>query len=139
VWRIVRVPSVEDEDRRQLHRDLVTAKRDRTRVSNRSKGWLAGYGIGLTLQGEVPTQLGPRPPALRARLDREGQKVGVRTEHIAALEAERRARLRPSERPAIKPVRQLPPRRGLGRNSAWLSVRECFAWRDLRTAKPVGA
>jgi len=30
VWSVVRMPSVEDEDRRQLRRELVTAKRDRT-------------------------------------------------------------------------------------------------------------
>src|SRR4029453_16306778 len=47
VWSIVRVPSVADEDRRQLHREPLTTKRDRTRVSNRTKGWLAGYGIRM--------------------------------------------------------------------------------------------
>src|SRR5713101_3293057 len=34
VWSVVRVPSVADDDRRQRHRELLTAKRDRTRVSN---------------------------------------------------------------------------------------------------------
>jgi transposase len=38
VWSVVRVPSVEEEDRRQLHRELTTAKQDRTRVINRIKG-----------------------------------------------------------------------------------------------------
>jgi transposase len=38
VWSVVRVPSVEEEDRRQLHRDMLTAKQDRTRVINRIKG-----------------------------------------------------------------------------------------------------
>jgi hypothetical protein len=35
VWSVVRVPSVDQEDRRQLHRELTTAKQDRTRVINR--------------------------------------------------------------------------------------------------------
>lgn len=38
VWSVVRVPSVEEEDRRQLHRELTTATQDRTRVINRIKG-----------------------------------------------------------------------------------------------------
>jgi transposase len=38
VWSVVRVPSVEEEDRRQLHRELTTAKQDRTRIVNRIKG-----------------------------------------------------------------------------------------------------
>src|ERR1041384_8329422 len=35
VWSVVRVPSVLEADRRQLHRALTAAKRDRTRVLNR--------------------------------------------------------------------------------------------------------
>jgi transposase len=74
VWSIVRVPSVIDEDRRQLHRELLTTKRDRTRVINRIKGLLAGCGIRMALQGEGETQLDavrqwdgpPLPAALRA-------------------------------------------------------------------------
>ena len=42
VWSVVRVPSGVDEDRRQLHRELLTTKRDRTRVRNRLTGRLAG-------------------------------------------------------------------------------------------------
>jgi transposase len=147
VWRVVRVPSVADEDRRQLHRDLVTTKRARTRVLNRRKGVLAGDGIRLTRQGDVPARGGqrqpwdgtPLPPALRARLARAWQQVGMLTEPIAALEAERRMRLRTSTAPAVEKVRRFNRLRGIGRKSAWLDVREFFAWRDLRTAKPVGA
>ena len=36
---------VDEEDRRQLHRELTTAKQDRTRVINRIKGLLAGHGV----------------------------------------------------------------------------------------------
>jgi transposase len=44
VFSIVRVPTVEEEDRRHLHRELLSAKRDRTRVTNRMKGLLANQG-----------------------------------------------------------------------------------------------
>src|SRR5437660_8143882 len=37
VWSVVRVPTVEEEDRRQLHRELRTLKQERTRVANRMK------------------------------------------------------------------------------------------------------
>ena len=42
VWSVGRGPSVVEEDRRQRHRALLTTKRDRTRVLNRSKGLRAG-------------------------------------------------------------------------------------------------
>src|SRR5919202_2335886 len=90
VWSVVRVPSVEEEDRRQLHREMLTAKQDRTRVINRIKGLLAGHGVQLVLQGNVEAQLdqvhqwdgSPLPAALRRRLKRAWQQVSFLTTHI---------------------------------------------------------
>src|SRR5262249_10680777 len=115
VWSVVRVPSVAEEDRRQLHRDLTTAKCDRTRVINRITGLLAGYGVQLVLQGAVEAQLeqarpwdgSPLPPALLIRLKRAWQQVGLLTAHIQTLEAERRALLRHHEDPVSAQVHQL--------------------------------
>jgi len=75
-WRVVRVPSVADDDRRQLPRALVPTKRERPRVINRLKGLLAGDGMRRACHGEVATQRdavrqwdgAPRPAALCARL-----------------------------------------------------------------------
>jgi transposase len=147
VWSVVRVPSVEEEDRRQLHRELTTAKQDRTRIMNRIKGLLAGHGVQLVLQGDVEAQLNqthqwdgaPLPSALRSRLKRAWQQVGFLTAHIQTLEGERRALLRHRTDPVIAQVRQLFTLRGIGINSAWLYIMEFFAWRDFQTAKQVGA
>jgi transposase len=114
VWRVVRVPSVAEGDRRQWHRELVTTKRDRTRVIKRIKGLLAGGGMRLGLHGDVETQLEdlhqwdgtPLPAAWRARLQREWQKGQHLTEQIGSLEAERRVALRTSEERVLEQVRQ---------------------------------
>jgi transposase len=147
VWSVVRVPSVDEEDRRQLHRALTTAKHDRTRVRNRMQGLLAGSGVQRSLQGEVDAQLeqvqqgdgAPLPSALRTRLKRAWQQVGLRTAPLQTLEAERRALWRHREDPAVAQVRQRFTRRGIGVQSAWLDVMACFAWRDVQTPKQVGA
>ena len=147
VWSVVRVPSIEEEDRRQLHREMTTAKQDRTRVINRIQGLLAGHGVQLALQGDVDAQLeqvhqwdgSPLPPALLSRLKRAWQQVGFLTTHIQTLEAQRRAVLRRREDAVIAQVRQLFTLRGIGVNSAWLYVMEFFAWRDFQTPKQVGA
>jgi transposase len=147
VWSVVRVPSVEEEDRRQLHRELTTAKCDRTRLSNRIKGLLAGHGVQLVLQGDGDAQLdqlhqwdgSPLPPALLSRLKRAWQQVCFLTAHIQTLEAQRRAVLRRREDAVVDQVRQLFTLRGIGVNSAWLYVMEFFAWRDFQTPKQVGA
>src|SRR6266545_474614 len=44
VWSVVHGPSVDDEDRRQLHRELFTLTGARTRQINRIKGLLALHG-----------------------------------------------------------------------------------------------
>ena len=147
VWSVVRVPSVDEEDRRQLHREMLTAKQDRTRVINRIKGLLAGHGVQLALQGDVDTQLdqvhqwdgSPLPAALLSRLKRAWRQVDFLTTPIQALEAQRRASLRRREDAVIAQVRQLFTLRGIGVNSAWLYVMEFFAWRDFQTPKQVGA
>lgn len=41
VWSVINVPAVAEEDRRQVHRELMFARRDRGRHTNRIKGLLA--------------------------------------------------------------------------------------------------
>jgi transposase len=113
VWSVVRVPSVAEEDRRQWHRELLTTKRDRTRVIKRIKRLLAGGGMRLGLYGDVETQLeevrqwdGTPLPAAWACLKREWQKVQHLTEQIGSLEAERRVALRTSAERVLEQVRQ---------------------------------
>src|SRR5580765_3458604 len=47
VWSVVRVPEPADEDRRQLHREIITIQDERTEHINRIKGFLASQGIAL--------------------------------------------------------------------------------------------
>jgi transposase len=146
-FSVVRVPSVEAEDRRHLHRELKSAKEDRTRVTNRMKGLLSNHGLTLDLRrAGVPERLarlrqwdGSRlPPGLRTRLEREWERVCLYTELIHRLESERRELLRTATDPVIEKVLQLTPLRGIGPNSAWLFVMEFFGWREFQTRKQVG-
>jgi transposase len=147
VWRIVRVPSEADEQRRQLHRELLTSKRDRVRVMNRIAGLLATVGVLLNVDARFRVRLDrlrqwngqPLPEALRVRLAREWQKVELLTTRIHDLERARRARLRESRDEAVALVRRLLQLRGIGDNAAGLYVMELFAWRGFRNRRQVGA
>lgn len=147
VWSVVRVPSLEEEDRRQLHRALATVKRDRTRVLNRIKGLLASHGLVMPHGGDFSQQLehlrlwdgAPLPAGLRHRLGQEWEHVTALTQRIAQVEAERRVVLQTAEDAVTKKVQQLLMLKGIGINSAWLFVMECFGWRALRNRKEVGA
>ncbi len=147
VWHVVHVPTPEQEDRRQLHRELLTTKRDRTRLTNRIHGLLAGQGVGLASLADFPARLPtlrtwdarPLPAGLAARLAREWAKVEGLTAQVHALEAERRALLRTSADPAIVQVRQLLALQAIGLESAWLYVMEFFSWRHFTNRREVGA
>jgi transposase len=146
-WSIVRVPSVVAEDRRQLHRDMVTTTRDRTRGINRLKGLLAAQGLRLPIHGDIRGQLeqlhlwdgSPLPEGLRQRLVREWEQVECLSQRIAQLEAERRERRRTAEDAAARQAQQLLLLKGIGSHSAWLFVMEFFGWRRLRKGKEGGA
>ena len=146
VWSVVNVPTSIEEDRRQVHRELLFARRDRGRHTSRMKGLLASQGVPLAKLREFPTHVRiarrwdgtPLPPLLCARLEREWDTVQAYTLRIRALKHERRALLRITDDPAIARVRQLNQLRGIGIDSAWLSVMEFFAWRQFRNRRQVG-
>lgn len=146
VWSVVRVPTVEEEDRRHVHRELLVARRDRARHTTRIKGLLATHGVPLTKIQELPLHLEtarrwdgtPLPPRLCARLEREWDARRGETRRIRDLLAERRALLQTPDDPAIAQVRQLQQLRGIGPDSAWLYVMEFFSWRQFRNRRQVG-
>jgi transposase len=147
VWSVVHVPSVEDEDRRHLHRELKLLKKDRTRVSHRMKGLLANQGLTLNLRQGLRGQLermrlwdgSPLPPGLRGRLERYVDDYEALTDRIEALEAERRRILREEEGPVLDQVRQLYTLKAVGIHTAWAYGTELFGWREFRNGKQVGS
>jgi len=141
------VPSLEAEDQRQLHRQLLALKGERTRYVNRIKGLLVGQGIHMAVDAEFLTRLpqlrlwdgSALPKGLRTRLQREFTCWQFVHRQILELEAERRAVLRSSQEACIEQVRQLLRLKGIGENSAWLYVMEFFGWRDFHNRREIGA
>jgi transposase len=148
VWSVVHVPTAIDEDRRQLHRDLVEMKAERTQHVNRIKGLLAGCGLAVPLiKANFPEVLktlrqwddSPVPAELQKRLLREFERHHFVTRQIADVENERARKIRVEKEPAMGKVRKLLTLRGIGANSAWLFVFEFFGWRQIRNRKQLGA
>ena len=147
VWSVVRVPTVDDEDRRQLHRELRTLKKERARVTNRMQGLLANQGIrlpklrdlGALFEGIRLWDGSPLPAGLRARLQREWEHAQFLHGKIVELERERRWAIAHNRGQAIEKVRQLLRLRAIGPNGAWVYVNEFFGWRQFRNRKEVGA
>jgi transposase len=147
LWSVVRVPTVEQEDSRQLHRDLVALRGEQTRHINRIKGLLASYGVRMRVDRGFLDRLEskrlwdgrPVPLGLRRRLVREYERLEMVKRQIEQVEAERSDLVRSSGGPDVEKVRQLLDLRGIGINSAWLYVMEFFGWREFRNRREVGA
>jgi len=147
VWSVVRVPKVEEEDRRQQDRGLQTRKQERTRVTNRIKGLLANHGIRLEKIRELPQQLDTLrlwdgsllPPGLRRRLEQESEHWSFLQGQIVEIEAARRREQATSRQRAMRQVRQLQALRGIGEGGSSVFVHEFFGWRTFRNRKQVGS
>src|SRR5262245_38655147 len=115
VWRVVRIPTVADEDRRQRHRELIELKGQRTAHSNRIKGLLATFGLDIVVGAELPRRLEglrqwdgqPLPAGTTTRVLREFARWQQVDEQIRALSNEQRRAVRDDEEPHVEQVRRL--------------------------------
>jgi transposase len=147
VWKVVNVPSTEDEDLRQPHRELIELKGERTEHVNRIKGLLASVGLSIMVDAKLPERLGRLqqwdgtavPPEMCQRILREFERWQVVERQIRQLEARRTKDLRDDETPGVEKMRQLLKLKGIGENGAWILVREFFGWRLIRNGRELGA
>ena len=147
LWSIVHVPSPEEEDQRQLHRELMTLIAERTRHINCIKGLLVSQGVVLPIQTDFLCRLeevqlwdgSKLPVGLHSRLAREYERLQVFKQQIRELEHSRGEAVRTSSAPAVEQVRQLLQLKAIGMNSAWVYVMEFFSWRNFRNRREVGS
>jgi transposase len=143
VWRVVRIPTVEDEDRRQRHRELIELKAQRTEHSNRIKGLLATFGLDVLVDAELLRRLErlrqwdgqPLPSRVTARILREFERWQQVDQQIRALSAEQRRAVRDDAEPHVEQVRRLLDLKGIGPVGAWILVREVFGWREIKNRR----
>lgn len=153
VWRVVCVPTVEEEDARRLHRELDRLTKERTAHVNRIRALLVLHGLGHGIGRRTVTARivlarlatftqrdgTPLPPQLRAEILREGQRWELVDAQIRELETQRRRRTQTDDTVAARQVRQLTRLRAIGDTSAWPLVQEIFAWRKIRNRREAGA
>jgi transposase len=149
VWSVVRVPSPEQEDGRNLGRDLKVLKKEGTMHSNRIKGLLIQHGIVLshpsrknflselenarTWDGKKLTE------DFKDRIVREHQRLKMVDEQMRSLKKEREKRVKSCNRPCLRQVAQLKRLKGIGVESSWDFVMEFFGWRNFKNRKEVAA
>lgn len=147
VWSVVQVPSVKDEDDRQLHRELQMLKSDQTRHTNRIKSLLISQGLKIPIAPGFVGMLrrcrvwdgSSLPEQLVCRVEREYQRLEIVQEQIVQLEKQRREMLRNPRDKKLDMVRKLMLLRAIAYNSSWLFVMEFFGWRQFKNRRQVGS
>jgi transposase len=149
LWRVVRVPSREDEDARHLHRELEALKSERTRYRNRIHGILIQQGLRVRNPSTKKFVKGldrmrtwdgrELPVGLRARLVRVHQQLRLVEDQISILAKEKRERLKEVGNAKMRKVAQLLRLPGIGPVSSWTFVMEFFGWRQFRNRREVAA
>jgi transposase len=147
VWSIIHVPTVEDEDRRQRHRELIELKAQRTEHTNRIKGLLAALGLSVVVDAKLPQRLeelrqwdgAPLPSNLRERILREFARWQQVDEQVRAVENQQRRAVRDDAEPDVELVRRLLNLKGIGPVGAWILVREVFSWRQIKNRRELAA
>ena len=131
---MVRVPTVADEDARQLPRTWETLAEDRTRLINRMKGLLATQGVQVAIDKHFLDHLQaarvwdgtPVPAGLQERLAQDWAQL----RQVETLLRERKARAtrQPPDiaTPTGHAIAHLQTLRGIGMTGAWVLATEIF-------------
>jgi transposase len=146
-WRVVRVPSVADEDARQLHRMRETLQGDRTRLINRLKATLATLGLRLSVTRDFLARVdrrrlpdgSPVPPGARQRLAHDWALLQAVEQQLKAVDAERAALPIDHTTSTGRAVAALQKVRAVGPAGAWVLATEIFGWREIRNPRQLGA
>jgi transposase len=143
-WRVVRVPSREDEEARHLHRELEALKRERTRYRNRIHGILIQQGLRVrnpsTKKFVQELELrrtwdGRKLPAeMKVRLVGVYERLRLVEDQIGTLVKEQIKRLK-GENARMAQVAQLMRLPGIGPVSSWTFVMEFFGWRRFQNRR----
>jgi transposase len=145
VWRVVNVPTEEEEDRRRTHRELERLKKEdkqhRTRIRSllklegiRPEVAPGGRGWARYLE-DLKSRVRPRA---WTEIERESRRLELVKEQIRKLEALRREALEAApDDPLMRMILGLILLRGIGECSAWLLVMEFFGWRKFKNRRQV--
>ena len=156
----VRVPSVEEEDRKRLLRERQRLVKARTSLTNSIKGLLKLHGVfdldprargfDEKFSGVVTAYGSPFPPRARQEIERLKERLSLVQRQIAEVEAERDAVVQAgadvpiadvpegSEEQAATKIAALTKLKSVGKNDATVLVHEVF-YRGFRNRRELAS
>jgi|SRR5262245_6768140 len=146
VWRVVRVPSAEAEDNRQLHRQLEVLKEERKQHRVRIQSLLFTQSIQVSVGRDFLKKLDQLrcwnqqsiPPQMKRRIENEYHRLQLVEVQIRELQKTQTQQLRAGAADAVtEKVRKLQQLIGIGMGSSWVFVMELFGWRRFHNRREV--
>jgi transposase len=147
VWHVVRVPSVEAEDARHLHRSRETLQQERTRLMNRLHGLLTTQGLTVPFHADFIDRVAAArlwdgtavPAGLQRRLRHVWAQLVFLNEQLADVDETRAALATDPQTVSGRCVTQLQTLHGIGAIGAWSLTTEIFGWRQIQNGRELGA
>ena len=146
VWSVVRVPSEEAEDSRQMHREMEVLKRERGQHRTRIQSLLFTVGLDVEVTAGLMKQLDqlcgwrgkPLAEGMKQRIRREYERMKVAEADLAVLKKQQREKLHSKQSSAsLEKIRKLRQLRGIAAGSSWVFVMELFGWRQFGNRREV--
>ena len=146
VWSVVRVPSVEQEDKRRINRERERLLKERTGHLNRMRSLLVLHGIDMKVGKRFKEDVehvrlwdgSLLPEHVKKELCREYDRYELVKGQMDNLKEEQEEKLRVDDN-ISQQVEALKKLRGIGHVSSCQLVLECFGWRRFANVKEVGA
>lgn len=146
VWSVVRVPTVEIEDERQLHREMEVLKRERQQHRVRIQSLLFTQGIDVEVTTKLIRELDQLrcwngellTEGLKQRIRREYQRLEGAEGDLRILKTQQQRKLKMARSVAVEKICKLQRLSGVGTDSSWVFVMELFGWRQFRNRRELG-
>jgi transposase len=135
VCRMVRTPTVSEEDGKRPHREREYLIQERVRIENRIAALLVTQGVpkrpslrswAADLEAVRTGDGRPLPPLLKAELNRLHRRLLMTLDMIREVEVERERAMATEKSPAKETVKVLCKLRGIGDNFAAVLANEVF-------------
>jgi transposase len=146
VWRVVRVPSPDAEDSRQLHRELEVLKEERKQHRVRIQSLLFTQGIDVSVGRDFLRKLGqyhcwndePIPIQMKRRIEDEYHRLQLVEAQIREIRKTQAEQLKAAKTDAVmEKIEKLRQLVGIGAGSSWVFVMELFGWRRFQNRREV--
>lgn len=146
VWKLLRVPSVEAEDSRQLHRDLEVLKEERKQHRVRIQSLLFTQGIDVKVGPKFSERLEqlrcwnrePVPEGMKKRIEEEYRRLQLVEAQVRAAKSKQAEECKAKKKDAVmQKVQLLQQLVSIGTNSSWVFVMELFGWRQFGNRREV--